>query len=191
MSDVPFSFSSRAIEELLTKDADGDEEERISAITGRNSQAILSFLKRFEQLARIVDTEVGIGYPNDGTGTARRANIMGGWASASITNTNQLGSGAGAPVEFTHNMDLPTFAVPTTADTYPNVRVLSMTVTHGDRTGDNAAPSATANEAHTSVHFLLGDTVGANSIELRVHSGLTPSATEPINIDIFFTPAVI
>lgn len=151
--------------------------------------AAVSFAMR---LASIINGGISIGYPDDGSSSATPLidNITGAWASASLTNANQLGSGAGAPVTFTHNLDLPLVAVAGRAYNCPNVRWPLVNFTHGDRTGTNAGPAATANQAHNSVHFLVGDTVSANAIALRVHSGLTPTATDPLLVEIFFTPAV-
>lgn len=141
------------------------------------------------KLAQILNGELDFGYPDDGTGAQQVLNIRGGWASASITAAAQLGAGGSAPVTFTHNLDLPV-VLNANSDPRPNVRPFSLFVSHGDATGTNAPPAATANPAHTSVHFRFGDSVTANAIELRVHSSLAPSATQPINIDIFFHPAV-
>lgn len=191
MSDVPFSFQSQLLKDSLTRDLPNDPDERIQELTRRSSRAILSLLARYERLARILDSEVGFGYPDNGSGSPRRANIIGAWATVVLTSTNDLGTGSNSPLTFTHSMGLPVNTVPTTGDSYPNVRIAGMTVVRGDRTGANAAPSATANPDHVSVHFLLGDTVTADAIELRVHSDITPSSTHPLTIDLFLTPAVI
>jgi len=193
MGNVPRSFQTRVHEAALSDVSSLPDapEDRVRVLQDRSTQAILSLLKRYERLARILDNEVELGYPDDGAGTPRTSNVRLSWATASITNANQLGSGAGAPVTFTHNLGVPVTTVPTTGDDYPNVRWVAVCVQHGDRTGANAGPAATANAAHTSLHFLLGDTVTTNAIELRVHSDLTPSATEPITIDVAFAPAVI
>lgn len=152
-------------------------------------EALVSFTMR---LADVINGGVSFGYPDDGSASATQLidNVYGSWASVSLTNVNQLGAGAGAPVVFTHNLDLPLVAVAGRAYNCANVRPAIVSFTHGDRTGANAGPAATANPAHNSVHFLLGDPVTASSIALRVHSDLTPTATEPLLVEIFFSPAV-
>ncbi len=143
---------------------------------------------RVAQLEAILNSEIDFGYPDDGTGVQQILNVRGSWASASLTNANQLGAGAGAPVTFTHNLGLPVQTVAT--GTLPNVRPVAWLFTHGDKTGANAAPAAVANPAHVSFHFRMGDVVTADSIQLRVHSGLVPLAAEPLRVEIFFHPAV-
>lgn len=144
---------------------------------------------RVRQLEAIINGELDFGYPDDGDGVQQLLNIRGAWVSVTLTNSNQLGAGAGAPVTFTHSLNLP---VQTNAagDDLPNVTPVIVRVVYGDKTGVNAAPAAAANQAHTTLHFSMGDTVTADEIQLRVHSGLTVGATTPLNIDVFFHPAV-
>jgi hypothetical protein len=85
-------------------------------------------------------------------------------------------------------LNLPVQTVAT--GTLPNVTWPVVRFVHGDKTGANAAPAAAANPAHNDLYFRMGDTVTADAIQLRVHSGLTLGATTPLNIDIFFHPAV-
>jgi len=143
---------------------------------------------RVAVLEAIMNGELDFGYPDDGAGAQQLLNIRGAWVSVSLTNANQLGAGVGAPVTFTHNLNLPIQTIAT--GQLPNVSWPVVRFVHGDRTGANAAPAAAANQAHSSLYFRVGDTVTANAIQLRVHSGLTLGATTPLNINVFFHPAV-
>lgn len=147
-----------------------------------------SLIYRVRVLESILNGEIDFGYPNDGTGVQQLLNVRGAWVSVSLTNANQLGTGAGAPVTFTHNLNLPVQTVAT--GSLPNVRPFCVFFTHGDKTGANAAPAAVANQAHNSLHFRMGDTVTADAIQLRVHSGLVPTAVAPLLVEVFFHPAV-
>lgn len=121
-----------------------------------------------------------------------QSNIDGRWVTVSITNANQLGTGAGAPVTVTHNMNIPPTLIPGQAYYGPNVRWVVKNVTFGDKTGANAAPAALANPLDlTDVLFNLGDTVTADAIDLRFYAdaGFAPSATQPLTFDLYIIGA--
>lgn len=143
---------------------------------------------REQRMLRILNGELSPGAPEDEAGAAYSDNMRGKWARAVLTNVNQLGNGAGSPVTFSHNLNLPLVVVPGRAYNQRNVIPWVIAWVFGDRTGANAAPAATANPAHNTLHFRLGDTVAANSIQMRVHSGLPITATEPLTVDVFFIP---
>ena len=164
-----------------------DEDRPVLAATQFRLEGILSQVR---ELSGIVDREIDIGVPDDGNGSTVVQNIRGAWAIATLTNSNELGSGAGSPVTFTHNLDLLVETVTgPPATTLPNVRPLAWMFTHGSKSAPSN-PTAAANQAHSSFYFRLGDTVAADSIEMRVHSGLTINATDPLLVEIFFTPAL-
>lgn len=162
---------------------------RVPPTTMQREYDIESLVFRVRQLESILNGEIDFGYPDDGTGTQQLLNIRGAWAKTSITNVNQFGAGAGAPVTFTHNLNLP---VQTTSrgDTLPNVRPFGWFFTHGDKTGVNAPPAASINVSSCTFHFKLGDAVTADAIQLRVHSGIVATAIAPLLVEIFFHPAV-
>lgn len=143
---------------------------------------------RDQRMIRILNGELSPGVPQGDQGQIVTDNLLGNWARAVLTNANQLGAGAGAPVVFSHNLGVFPAPVPGRAYNHRNAIPWVVSWVHGDRTGANAAPAAAANGAHVSLHFRLGDAVTANSIALRVHSGLVPTAAEPLTIDIFFIP---
>lgn len=142
------------------------------------------------QLQKQANQEIEFGYPDDGAGTAAVQNIVGAWSSKLITG------GLGGAFTFTHNLGTAAqktllTVVPGRAYNYANVRWAIVNFTHGDRTGTQAGPAAAANAAHNSVHFLLGDAVTLDAIDLRVHSNLTVNANNPLLVEIFFIPVVI
>lgn len=187
MSDVPALAERIVVPRMREAGFTPEQLELLRAVDLRIEAA----LRELVLLGTIVNREIDTGYPDDGTGAQRIANIRGSWVTVAITDQNQFGAGAGAPVTFTHNLNLPVLPVPTQAYNLPNVTWELRRIVHGDRTGANAAPAAVVNAAHVDVHFRLGDAVAANSIQLRVHSGIIPSATEPLTLDLFFSPAVI
>ena len=149
-----------------------------------------------DRLTDVLNRGITFGNPHNTADLATpepiRDNVDGQWVTVSITNTNQLGAGAGAPVRFTHGLNHPVNVGGGVANpSLPNVLWLGMRVSHGLKNAPGANPAAVANAIHTSVHFRNGDPVDVNYIDLRVHSGLTPSATEPIVISLFFTRAVV
>lgn len=129
-----------------------------------------------------IDTELDIGNPGFGSIPQVKGNLAGDWASAVLTS--------GSLATFTHNLNLPVVPVPGQAYNQCNVTWLYRVI-YGDRTGANAAPAAPAANVHATLFFRLGDAVTANSIELRVATGLTLSATTPLHIDCRFFPAVV
>lgn len=162
---------------------------RIPPTSMQQSYDVEGLTFRVRQLEAIINGELDFGYPDDGTGAQQLLNLRGAWVTVTLTSSAELGTGASSPITFTHNLNLPV-QQNAAGDDLPNVTWPIMRVVYGDKTGANAAPAPGANARHTSIHFNLGDSVTADAIQLRVHSGLTLGATTPLNIDVFFHPAV-
>lgn len=158
---------------------------------GRIDNGVKSANRRARLIGDILNKEVSAGYPEDETGVPVSQNIRGGWARAVLTNANQLANGAGAPVVFTHNLNLPLVLVTGRAYNHFNVYPVVVRAIYGDRSGTNAAPAAPAAAAGpTSLLLLLGDAVTANTVAVRVYSGLTIGATTPLTLDVFWAPCL-
>lgn len=189
MSDVPVfqatGLDRRTFLEKLFEELPEEASQRGEELDRRLGRGVQSLLQRYELLGGILDSEVGVGYPDDGTGKPRTANTQLHWVRVVITG------GLGGAFSFAHNWNIPPQPVPGRLFNFPNVRWGGVCFTHGDRTGTNGAPAAAANPAHCSVYFRLGDSVTANAIELRVHSNLTVSAAAPLVVEIPFSPAVV
>lgn len=150
----------------------------------------LSIVQQVEEVQRVADGLIEFGHPNDpedisSTTPAGMAstshngnvqNIVGAWVEAKFTATNSA-------VLVYHNLFAhdPNYAVPVSGA--PNVRWLVFGFSH-DGTGVDAASAL-------SVNFTEGDTVNANSIQLRLYAAgtRTVGAGNPVTVTLFFTPA--
>jgi len=149
-----------------------------------------SIVQQSEEIQRVVDGDIEFGHPNDpeditsttpagSTSLAHNGNVQniaGSWVEAKYTSANST---------FTcyHNLfPDPEYTLPVTGE--PNVRWLVFGFSHDGNTIDAAST--------LSVDFVEGDTVAANSIQLRLHAAGTRvvDATHPVTVTLFFIPAV-
>ena len=152
---------------------------------------------RLKRLVDIVGNELTFGAPDDGsaaspnTPTSELDNLEGAWATAVITDPAQLGNGATAPITFTHGLNVPVQAAPAVGGyNLPNVRWPIVMFSHGAK-GANIGPAPlSANPTHSSIYHRLGDAVTADTIQMRVHTGLTVNVAVGLWVEIFFTRAV-
>lgn len=134
-----------------------------------------------EGLARYVTTisdimfgGIEFGVPDDGSGgtfVTHGGNMEGQWVTGSFTANDTA-------TTITHNMDLSTTGT-------INCRWLIFRIEH-------SGVGATGGDDQISISFETGDTVAADTIQLRAHGGAnrTVSGDEPITVDFFFIPAV-
>lgn len=144
-----------------------------------------SIEQRFREMAAAIH-HIGFGNPQDpndidsttlagSSATAHPGsleNIEGTWVEHTIGTSD-----ANTVRVFHHNLDLPVL------NSQPNVRGILMGFSHDGNTADAAST--------VSVGFTEGDTVAANSIELRVFVGGTRVVddTHPLTVSLFFIPA--
>jgi hypothetical protein len=154
--------------------------------------------EQLKDIILVIDSKLQFGDPQDpydpssatlagdtaaaGHHNGTSANIDGSWVEAKAEATGA------SVVTFTHNLNIdnPQYAVPVTGE--PNVRWLVFGWTH-DGDGVDGTSGATVN-----VGFINGDTVVANSIDLRVSvatvgTAITINATHPLILTLFFTRA--
>jgi len=115
-------------------------------------------------------TLAGSGAITEHNGTL--SNIRGSWVQVSVTALD-------SPVVFTHNLD-----VEFVSATTPNVLWLPMRFVHDG--------TAALGSSALALNYETGDVVTRNSIELRLYcgTGRTVSVASPVEVTLFFIPAV-
>ena len=147
--------------------------------------------RALNEVLRTLDGGVSFGHPQDpasdtsttlagGTSTAHNGvleNINGSWVEI-VVDAGGTYTALGAAVTCYHNLNL---EIPVSGS--PNVRWFVAGASH-DGTGTPA-------NANVTVYFQEGDTVAADSIQLRVGAtGLTVGDANPLTVTLFFIPAV-
>ena len=165
---------------------------------GRTNPHPLAIAQQVDELLWVVDDKIEFGEPqnpNDPTDTSQLAGAMGAENAHNGTTSNIAGSwveisltGTGLTTETCiHNLYLqdPDYVVPVTGE--PNCRWLLFGLMHDGQGQDGTSG------LDLDITF-LGDTVAANSIQLRVDlstvgTAVTVDGTHPALITLFFTRA--
>ena len=131
----------------------------------------LEGVTRFAQtLADLFNGRISFGEPDDGNGNPRGDNIEGAWATATFTALDTA-------TTVTHNLGL------NTAGTI-NCRWFVGKIEHDGTLADGTSA--------VSIQFETGDTVAADTIQLRCYTAATRTVDgdHPVLADLFFIPAV-
>jgi hypothetical protein len=165
----------------LTNDRQLDEVLRVVAARDE------ALLRELIETRRVLNGRVGFGFNDVAGGELSTDNVEGVWARVTLNDPAQLG----AATTVTHNFGLPVISSGGgTPNNLPNVRWWPMAWLYGVLDGSAAAPAAPGANPGLSVMFRIGDTVGADSLQLRFYSSLVPAATSPLTVDLYLIPAV-
>lgn len=133
-------------------------------------------VRKNRQDVNIVNGRLDIGHPSLTLTNGQTGNVFCSYVTVEVDTA----PGLNAAIVFTHNLNVPLVGGGATGTT-PNVIYDVVFIRHNG-TGAGAATT-------TSVMFQAGDQVTPNSIELRVHSGLTVNDANPMTLTLRFYAA--
>ncbi len=135
-----------------------------------NVKSLPDVTRVLNYLADLFNNRISFGEPDDGAGNPRSDNIQGLWATATFTALDSA-------TTVTHNLGL------NTAGTI-NCRWFVGKIEHDGTLADGTSA--------VSIQFETGDTVAADTIQLRCYTAATRTVDgdHPVLADLFFIPAV-